>query len=592
MIYVKIIKNQVAIGFLISLFVLNMSFLITNGEVNSEDKQIQMTPESSPYANLGAWIIVAGDRNDHDKLNYIIYGCDQVHITLTGLGVSADDIYYLAPEVDGYDQSLYNDDVTTLANIDYAIGTWAAGKVDGTKGLGIYIFDHGGVDAMCIPGTDLSASHLDSELDALETATGCNRSIIVYEACHSGSFIDNLSQENRIILTATDRDHGSSVNPSHNWATFSEGFWSSVAKCRTIGRAFEDARAFVVASGHAASQFPWIDDNHDSVPHETDASGYLPNGGDGDDALNIIIGNFVSCMPPFRLYIPKWQYINIWEFKYVLELELSKDVQISEAIIKFIPPNWDPSELINQQQEIADEKGVHSLLEDHLPAVQQVMDDGEHGIVMDDGEHGTVTLDINRLDQSFEIPMRDTGEYQICAYVRNDKGVISDVVRSRVTFLDAGEEAPADRIPPTVKILDPADGAGVSGKIPIKVEADDNIALDRVQIYVDGVQVHDEMMLIKPYPIVYYFLDTTAYSNGVHNITAVAYDHVGLKAETSHKVDIKNEEKDDTTDGETTDDTNRTDILDIPGFAWESILFISAAGIISILTKIKRSQEK
>ncbi|WP_371806735.1 Ig-like domain-containing protein [Candidatus Lokiarchaeum ossiferum] len=585
-------RNHFAFYFLVSLFVLNAFISFNYSAVASEDPQNSKSPQSSPYANLGAWIIIAGDRSDHDKLNYIIYGCEQVHNTLTGLGVSADDIYYLAPEVDGYSQSLYNDDVTTLANIDYAIGTWAAGKVDETKGLGMYIFDHGGVDVMCIPGTDLSASHLDSELDDLETATGCNRNIIVYEACHSGSFIDNLSQENRIILTATDQDHGSSVNPSHNWATFSEGFWSSVAKCRTIGRAFEDARAFVVASGHATSQFPWIDDNHDSVPHETDASGYLPNGGDGDDALDIIIGNFVSCMPPFRLYIPKWQYINIWEFKYVLELELSEDVQISEAIIKFIPPNWDPSELINQQADVADEKGIHSLLEDYLPAVQQVMDDGNHGIVMDDGEHGTVTLDINRLDESFEIPMRDTGEYQICAYVRNDKGVISDVVRSRVTFLKAGEEAPADRIPPTVKILDPADGAGVSGKIPIKVEADDNIALDRVQIYVDGVQVHDEMMLTKPYPIVYYFLDTTAYSNGVHNITAVAYDHVGLKAETSHKVDIKNEEKDDTTDGEKSDDSDEINILDIPGYTSGTILIISVLGIASILSKVKNYQKK
>jgi hypothetical protein len=190
--------------------------------------------------------------------------------------------------------------------------------------------------------------------------------------------------------------------------------------------------------------------------------------------------------------------------------------------------------------------------------------------------------------------MRDTGEYQICAYFVNDKGVISTVARSRVTFLDAGGEAPEDRIPPTVAILDPFNNTAISGKIPIKVEANDNIALDRVQIYVDGVLMHDEMMVGSPYPIVYYFLDTTTYVNGACNITAIAYDHVGLKAQTTHEVEIKNE-SDNTTDDTGDDDDKPDDTADdfeIPGYQIRSLLFVSTVGIIYILSKKKKNLKK
>jgi hypothetical protein len=589
-IHVKLKKQQIAVGFLLTMLVLNMNIFIVNTEINTESDQGHNVPESSAtYANLGAWIIIAGDRGDHDKLNYIIYGCDQVYQILTGLGVNPDDIYYLTPLVDGYTNSPYNDGLTSLSEIEYAIGTWAAGKVDASKGLGMYLFDHGGIDAMCIPGADLSASHLDSELDDLETATGCNRNIIVYEACHSGSFVGDLSQENRMILTATDQIHGSSVNPANNWATFSEGFWSSVAKCNSIGQAFEDARAFVVASGHEASQFPWIDDNHDIVPHQTDAWGNLPNGGDGNDALNTVIGNFVTCPGgAIKISIPKWMYIDLLEFPYEITIIKPKAAAVNDVIVKFITPNFNPEDLMDQQPVIVGEESIHSLIEDNLPVIHYVRGDGEHEIIWDaDGEHGTVTVDVDRYSQNFEIPMEETGEYQICAYVVDDQGIMSNFVRSRVTFLEEGQQAPDDRIPPTVTIENPYNDTVVAGEIPITVDANDNLALDRVQIYVDGVQVHDEMMIGPTYPLVKYVLNTTTYPNGAHNITAIAFDHVGLQAQVSYTVEVKNENtRDPTDDG----NSNLFDDLDIPGYPLGVLFFISILGIISLLHQQRKQQ--
>ena len=62
-------KNQIAISFLILTLVLNISILFTRVEPNSESYQIQTVPKSFSYAYLGVWIIIAGDRNDHDKFN-------------------------------------------------------------------------------------------------------------------------------------------------------------------------------------------------------------------------------------------------------------------------------------------------------------------------------------------------------------------------------------------------------------------------------------------------------------------------------------------------------------------------------------------
>ncbi len=545
----------------------------------SESDQIQPVPESSSnYANIGAWLIVAGDRDDHDKLNYITHGCEQVYLILRGLGVDADDIRFLAPIVEGYYQSPYIAGSSALHNIELMIEEWAPKKVDATKGFGIYLFDHGGIDVMCLPGSnDLMPSHLDSLLDDLETATNCKRNIIVYEACHAGSFVDDLSQDNRMIITSTDQIHGASVDPLHTWATFSIAFWNSIKKCNSIGQAFENARQFLIFTGHEM-QWPWIEDNHDGVPHQTDGYGNLPNGGDGVDALNTFIGNFDSCPGVITISIQPWLYTHYLDFPYEITLVLPPEVKAVDAVLKFITPNFTPEGLIDEQPVIVGEEGVHSLIDDKLPVLHLALDGADSTLVMDpDGEHASLTFNVSRLDPMFEIPMDELGEYQICAYVVDDNGTMSNVVRSRVTFLEEGQEAPDDRIPPTVTIENPYNDTVIAGEIPIMVDANDNLALDRVQIYVDGVQVHDEMMVGPTYSLVQYKLDTTTYPNGAHNITAIALDHVGLQAQVSYTVEVKNENTSDPTDD---GNTNLFDDLDIPGYPLGVLFFISTLGII------------
>ncbi|GAH27666.1 unnamed protein product, partial [marine sediment metagenome] len=143
---------------------------------------IMKAPKTAVSANLAAWIIIAGDRSDHSILRIIRSGCNKTYEALINRGFTASEILYLDPtDATGRNPlSPYRDHDTTLINIQWAIETWAAGFVDATHGLGIYMFDHGGTGYMCIPGTDITDSNLNTYLDNLETSTGCNRFVIVY----------------------------------------------------------------------------------------------------------------------------------------------------------------------------------------------------------------------------------------------------------------------------------------------------------------------------------------------------------------------------------------------------------------------------
>ena len=94
-------------------------------------------PEAAAMsANLAAWIVIAGDRSDHDKLSYIRNGCDEVFEALTNRGFSASDIYYLDPWFSTVSNplSLNRDANSTKAKIKYAIKKWDAGKDDSYHG--------------------------------------------------------------------------------------------------------------------------------------------------------------------------------------------------------------------------------------------------------------------------------------------------------------------------------------------------------------------------------------------------------------------------------------------------------------------------
>lgn len=86
---------------------------------------------------------------------------------------------------------------------------------------------------------------------------------------------------------------------------------------------------------------------------------------------------------------------------------------------------------------------------------------------------------------------------------------------------------------PTISITSPTGGTTVSGNVTITADANDNIAVSQVQFKVDGVNLGNVDASF-PYSAPW---DTTAGSNGSHDLTAVATDTAG-NSTTSSPVNV------------------------------------------------------
>lgn len=480
---------------------------------------------ASATDRLGAFLIICGDRGDHHLVNKIWTGGDRVYDIIRGVGFPASNIYYLGPS---YNAGLHSNDndTATRAHIQWAIETWAASRVSATRGLGIYLFDHGGVDGFCLgglPDSDMTPTAFDSWLDNLQASSGCNRVVLIYEACESGSFINELSQDNRIICTATDDTHGSSVNPAGDWATFSEPFWGAIADGSTIGNAFIDACYFVVDAGHGGDQFPWIDDNHDGVGHRLNNYGCLPNGGDGSDAsaTKILYAPVFTLLPLFqivRMMSPSFfsyagNRISVW-------VEIANSTRIKDVIARIIPPGWQPT------APSRDNDGFMTIMPDAGVINLTLTDPDKDGNWT--GTFSPATAHI------------DYGSYRIVVSARSEDGTRFTAESTVASVNDAGLP-PADTTAPTIKIKTPFDGEMVRDVINITAEANDDQDVASIVIQVDGTTVATMTDPEYPYRI------STAFdpANKTHAITAIATDSAGHQAR--HTITINPEPMSPTT---------------------------------------------
>jgi hypothetical protein len=289
------------------------SFQIENVGVVPGNNTIQVTAfdganNSSPATTitvrretnvLGAVIIVAGHNEDYSLQTNIDNSANRAYRIFRGAGFTEDQIYYLAsssqdPDGDGVSEVAAP---STTANIQHAIETWAATRVDADKPLYLYLMDHGLVESFCADGCAGSgvtgSETLDDMLTSLETASGVDEVNVVIEACHSGSFVDyvqgpalhdSLSKPGRVIITSTDREHNAYASASG--AYFSDAFFTCIASSKDLKTCFVQARAAVTVSPNGQS--PWMDDNGD----------HLYTAADGSVAVTRYVAKFFGASPP------------------------------------------------------------------------------------------------------------------------------------------------------------------------------------------------------------------------------------------------------------------------------------------------------
>ncbi|SHG88446.1 conserved repeat domain-containing protein [Thermosyntropha lipolytica DSM 11003] len=97
-----------------------------------------------------------------------------------------------------------------------------------------------------------------------------------------------------------------------------------------------------------------------------------------------------------------------------------------------------------------------------------------------------------------------------------------------------------DNTPPVVNIVSPPDGSTVSEVVDLLISAHDNECLAKVDIYIDDVLVHTEIVGNDTDIQFIYEWDTAQFAEGAHVVKAVATDCGGLTAETSHTYIIDN----------------------------------------------------
>lgn len=103
----------------------------------------------------------------------------------------------------------------------------------------------------------------------------------------------------------------------------------------------------------------------------------------------------------------------------------------------------------------------------------------------------------------------------------------------RVDRGDPDPDPDPDVDPPEVTITAPADGATVSGTVQVAVEATDDVAVDRVDVDVDGISIGS--VRAEPYVVDW---ETSTFDAGDHQLTARAVDTSGNAATASITVTV------------------------------------------------------
>jgi len=135
-----------------------------------------------------------------------------------------------------------------------------------------------------------------------------------------------------------------------------------------------------------------------------------------------------------------------------------------------------------------------------------------------------------------------------------------------------GVTPPKDTTPPTVTITSPSNGSTVSDGITVSVDANDNVAVSKVELYKDGTLLATDVT--SPWR---FYWNTLSDSNGPHILVAKAYDTSSIVGEsTPVTVNVCNTV--DTTPP-TTSINSPQDGAKVKGFVSVSVLATDSSGI-------------
>ena len=243
-----------------------------------------------------------------------------------------------------------------------------------------------------------------------------------------------------------------------------------------------DANNEIIALGYGDVQRPVIDDNHDGVGHIVNAWGHLPSTGDGIDGKNTYLTQ--GCPPiliqlPQLLYVPLkfWVAYNPAIINIPLTVGVDNSTNIAKLISRVISEDWTPPEPSDNES--------MGLWDANETSYQWELTPEGNG-------NFTGRVAINS-------PINNS-DYMLSFFVEDVNGRRGQIVSTQVGINEDGI-APVDNVDPTVIITNPNANAGLKGIVNITAEGNDDQALDKIQIYLNGELLEDEQMPdYYPYP--------------------------------------------------------------------------------------------
>ncbi len=265
--------------------------------VDDGNHRVQKFRPFNPSSFAKAVVVAAGGPYEGNNLwSATQANANFAYRALAYQGYTKETIYYLSSDTDlDLDNNGEADDVDadcTLENLRVALEEWAPADVGGlpTEDVVVYVINHGGVDTVRLNETELlKAETLDGWLSTLESEISGTLTV-VYDACESGTFMDNLGGGPAVKSTTTPRVVLTSTSPgeSAHFVTqgsisFSSYFWEGVFNGASIADSFtQTLSALMAALPQTSHQTPMLDDTGNGVANEA-TDGVLSSG--------IFIGN-------------------------------------------------------------------------------------------------------------------------------------------------------------------------------------------------------------------------------------------------------------------------------------------------------------
>jgi hypothetical protein len=324
----------------------------------SSDPMTVNVVESAGYA-----IIVQGKINNEEGLDAHNKTTAFVYNTLKARGLSDDDIQYF-----NYDPTQTGfDDIPSRTAIYTAITQWARDKMN-AKPADLYIImvDHGLDDTFYIHPDVISAVELGAWLDTLQAGwspqAAAQEIIAVLGFCRSGSFIDNLSGTQRVIISSAAAGESSYKGPVdldgiRDGEYFISQFFQQAARGKTIKGCFETAKTLTESytascSGNYSNapffdvslQHPLLDDNGDGSG-SNEFSGQPNDDGALSETISIGAGS-VSANAPGDVSITEViepQFLQVGEDRVqLLWAGVDDNSRLRSIWVEVKPPGYTP----------------------------------------------------------------------------------------------------------------------------------------------------------------------------------------------------------------------------------------------------------